>query len=493
MARYTHDIIILGGGAAGLSTASGCAQLGMRTALIEPEKTGGDCLYYGCVPSKSLIRTAAVAWGIQNAGEFGIKIPGIGMGRGEKGSPVQFEPVAGRISGIIESIAPHDSPERFRSLGVEVILQRAEFKDSHTLILSDKRVISARNIVLATGSRPRVPDIPGLNEAGFITNIDVFSLKKLPASLIIMGGGPIGIELGQSLNRLGTAVTILETNPQILPREDADMAEIIRKNLEKEGAVIYEGVAASGVSIRGGMKTVLLSDGRKIEAEEILMAAGRIGNTENLNIQAAGVKVERGYFTVDKKLRTSVKHISAIGDCNGQYQFTHAAGAEASFLIRKLALHLPGTMDYSAVPWVTYTDPELASAGYNETRAREAGLDYGVISVPMTASDRARAEGETSGKIKILYNRKKQVLGVQIAGPHAGELLMPGVFAVAEKSKLGWFLKYIYPYPTVSEIYKTAAGKVLGPALFNDRVRSILKLAFGYRGSGPRKEINNHE
>lgn len=486
MARYTHDVIIIGGGAAGLSAASGCAQLGMRTALVEPGRTGGDCLYYGCVPSKSLLRTAAAAAAVRNAHEYGLD----SMSYARKGNPVDFSPVSARIKGIIDSIAPHDSPERFRSLGVEMILQKAVFMDSRTLQLAEGRLVSAKNIVLATGSRPRILPIPGIEEAGYITNLDVFSLKKLPSSLVVIGGGPIGMEIGQAMTRLGVKVTILEAGPHILPREDPDMAAIIRERLEKEGASVLEGsgAAAAGAKVKDGLKIVSLKDGSQVEAEEILMAAGRIGNTENLNIEASGVKVEKGYFTVDNKLRTSVKHILAIGDCNGKYQFTHAAGAEASLLVKRLALRLPGSMNYSSIPWVTYTEPELASAGLNEMRAKEAGIEYSVVSAEMTDSDRARAEGETAGKMKILYNRKKQVLGVQIAGPHAGEMLMPGVMACSEKWKLGKFLKYVYPYPTVSEMYKIAAGRVLGPALFNDRVRKILRIIFRYRGTGPVKD-----
>ena len=233
------------------------------------------------------------------------------------------------------------------------------------------------------------------------------------------------------------------------------------------------------------LKRVRLSDGAAIEAEEILMAVGRTGNTEKLNIDAAGVEVERGFFKVDGKLRTSAKHILAIGDCNGQYLFTHGRGCRASLAVRRLALHLPGKMDYRALPWVTYTEPELASVGYNEQRAREAGIDYQVVTAEMSGNDRARAEGEIAGRIKILYDRRKRVIGVQIAGPHVGELLMQGVFAVSQKWKLGTFLGPVYPYPTVSEIYKSAAGKVLAPSLFNPRVRALLRLLFRYRGSGP--------
>lgn len=484
MARWTHDLIVIGGGAAGLSTASGCAQLGMRTALVEPYRTGGDCLYHGCVPSKSLLRTASAARTIADAGSFGLAAPL--RGDGAPGSrPRDYAPIRERIGGIIGAIAPHDSPGRFRSLGVEVLEQAARFADPHTLTLDDGRRISARSIVLATGSRPLIVPVPGLEEAGYITNLDIFSLERLPASLTIIGGGPIGVEMGQAMTRLGVRVTILENAPHILSREDDDMAAVIRERLVSEGARVFEGVTAVSVRSEQGKKTVLLSDGEEVEAQEILVAAGRRGNIEELGLEAAGVETDRGFVRVDASLRTSVRHIMAVGDCNGRYLFTHAAGAEASLAVRRLALRLPGTMNYRAFPWVTYTEPELASVGLNEKRAREAGVWYRSVMVEMSGNDRARTEGEISGRMKILYDRRKRVLGVQIAGPHAGEMLMPAVFAVSGRWKLGKLLGPVYPYPTVSELYKAAAGTVLAPALFNERVRSFLRLLFGYRGSGP--------
>ena len=501
MKRRTHDVIIVGGGAAGLSAASGCAQLGMKTALIEPHHTGGDCLYYGCVPSKSLLRSAAVAAGFKYAPDFGIAPSAAtakSSGHEPPRGPVPFRPVASRISRIIESIAPHDSPERFRGLGVEVFEQAARFSDAHTLLLADGERISAPRIVLATGSRPRPLPIKGIEETGYITNIDLFSLDALPASIVILGGGPIGVEMGQALSRLGVAVSILEAAPQILGREDPDMAAIIRRRLLREGVQIREGVAVveasrrppgevqHGKARRGKTqhgKVLLLSDGSKIEADEILMAAGRIGNTEHLNAEAVGIEVRNGFFAVDHKLRTSIRHILAIGDCNGKHLFTHVAGAEASVAVRRLALRLPASMDYRAVPWVTYTEPELASVGYNEQRAREAGLKYRVATVGMDRNDRARTESETDGKIKILYDGRRRILGVQIVGPHAGETVMPAVMAVARRWKLGRLLGPICPYPTVSEIYRTAAGAALTPSLFNARNRALLRLLFRYRGT----------
>ncbi|NCN04648.1 MAG: FAD-dependent oxidoreductase [Spirochaetales bacterium] len=491
MKKYTHDLIILGGGAAGLSAASGCAQLGMKVALIEPHKTGGDCLYHGCVPSKTLIRSAAAAQAFRDWERFGIEFPESGLGSvGSRGSMglARTEGINDRIRKVIQTIEPNDSPERFRGLGVEVFEEAAVFEDAYSLRTTTGVRVSAKKILLATGSRPRVPPIPGLAEVGYITNLDVFSLEKLPPSLITLGGGPIGIELSQSLARLGVKVTIIEAALSILPREDADLSKVVHARLEEEGITIQTGRLAVKVESPSGdknqtKKRVILDDGNSFEADEILVAIGRIGNTENLEIEKAGVRVERGFFPVDDQLRTNKKHILAIGDCNGQYLFTPVAGAEGSLAVRKFALGLPGKISYSAVPWVTYCEPELASVGLNEQAAKTAGLSFQTLVVEMGGNDRALAEGETAGRAKFLIDPKQRVIGVQLLGPHAGEMLLPGVFAVKERWKIGRFLGPLYPYPTVSEVYKRVAGQLLGPKLFNPRVRKILRLLKGFRGS----------
>ena len=487
--KWTHDIIILGGGAAGLSTASGCAQLGMKTLLIEPNKTGGDCLYHGCVPSKTLIRSAAAAQAVMDWQRFGVsfpsgplaKVPNPEWGLADPG------PINDRINKVIQTIEPHDSPERFRNLGAEVIQESAVFVDPYTVETSSGKRFTSRKIVLATGSRPRIIPLPGLEEAGYLTNLNMFSLKELPQSLIVLGGGPIGIELSQSMARLGVKVTIVEAAHQILPREDNDMASIIHQKLESEGITILtnamgESVEKTESEKNTPEKTLILKGGKRISAQELLVAIGRIGNTENLAIENAGATVEKGFFRVDNRLRTSKKHILAIGDCNGQYLFTPVAGAEGSLAVRTFALGLPGKISYKAVPWVTYSEPELASVGLNEKSAVQLGYDIRVLRVPMNSVDRALAEGEDTGMTKLILDRKDRVIGVQILGPHAGEMLLPGIFAVKEQWKVSRFLSPLYPYPTVSEVYKKAAGAHLGPKLFNPRVKAILRFFKGYRG-----------
>lgn len=484
---YTHDIIIIGGGAAGLSAASGCAQLGMKTALIEPHKTGGDCLYHGCVPSKTLIRSAAAVQAVRDWPHYGIHFPNLGakelqhLERNNLGQ-ADPKPINHRINQVIQTIEPHDSPERFRNLGAEVLLESAEFLDPHTIKTQSGQILSAKKLVLATGSRPKIPPIPGLQETGFITNLDVFSLETLPTSLVVLGAGPIGIELSQTMARLGVNVTLVEAANQILPREDRDMAAILQARLEKEGVRILTQVMATGASKEGSSKAVLLNNGQKIMAEEILVAVGRTGNIENLGLEKAGIKTDRGFFLVDNQLRTSQNHILAVGDCNGKFLFTPVAGAEGGLVVRKFALGLPGKMTYQAVPWVTYSEPELASVGVNETEAQGQNLSFKVLKVAMNTVDRALAEGEDQGIAKILIDDKDRVIGVQILGPHAGEMLLPGVFAVKEGWKVGRFLGPMVPYPTVSEVYKKAAGAYLGPKLFNPRVKKFLKFLYGFRG-----------
>lgn len=473
----THDIIIIGAGAAGLSAAAGMAQLGMKTALIEKGRMGGDCLYYGCVPSKTLIKTARVRKLAQHAELYGLPssdLPNVDAGA-----------VMRHVQQVITSLEPHDSPERFRELGVEIFLQGGHFIGETEVALDDGTVLSAPHIIISTGSSPRVPDIPGLLEIDYLTNKDVFSLTAFPKSLITLGGGPIGVELSQALARLGVQVTIIHNSSHILPREDTDMAMIIQQQLQDDGITLIHQADIAAAGMLDGMKRVTYRVGGKehtVSGEEILVALGRQGNTEGLNLEAAGVKTEQGFIPVDSKLRTNRKHVLALGDINGKFLFTHTAGAESSFAVRTLALHLPGNFSYDHTPWTTYTDPELASVGLNEKRAREKGISYTVHTAEIGEIDRANAEGETAGKIKILIDRKERIIGTQIASVHAGELITPSLFAVRDRWKLTKMLSPVYPYPTFGEIHKKSAGSFAAPKLFNDKVRRYLRFLFHYRG-----------
>ncbi len=477
MARFTHDILIIGGGAAGLTVASGCAQLGLKTALFEPKKLGGDCLYHGCVPSKTLLKTATVYQQLRELPKYGLP---------QTTAPkVEMRDINARVQSVIGAIAHHDSPERFRNLGAEVFLGGVRFVSPHEVRFEDGSVYSAKRIVLATGSSPRAVPIPGLENAGYLTNLDMFSLESLPKKLIVLGGGPSGTEMSQAFTRLGTQVSLIDVAPQLLPREDADMAAFVAGRLQAEGASLYLGAKVSRVEAARGSKTVVVEhDGKEMSltADEVLVATGREGNTDDLDLEKAGVAVEKTFVKTDSKLRTSQKHIVAIGDCNGRFLFTHVAGAEGSLAVRRLALHAGGTMNYRSVPWCTYTDPELANIGYNEKAATEAGITYQAITQPFDGIDRSHAEGEPEGLMKILIDPKERVIGAQVAGLHAGELVMPSLFAVSKGWKLKELMSPIYPYPTLSEITRKTVSAHMGPKLFNDKVRGILRFLFRYRG-----------
>jgi pyruvate/2-oxoglutarate dehydrogenase complex dihydrolipoamide dehydrogenase (E3) component len=489
VARHTHDVIILGGGSGGLVVAAGCAQLGLKTALVEKVvRLGGDCLCYGCVPSKSFLKSAAVRQYARDAERFGLPAPGL--------PPVDLGRVMDRVQGVIDTVAVHDSPQRFEKLGAEVLFATPRFRSPHEIELHDGRLLSARSIVLATGSSPRAVPIPGLAESGYLTSLTVFSQRQLPGRLITIGAGPIGLELSQGYLRLGSKVTVIDIAPQVLPVEDEDMAALVQRRMEAEGATFFLGAKVERVSAPPGSestaiapRTVKLRDreGREqaIEGDALLLAVGRQGNTEGLDLENAGVEVQGGFVKTDDRLATSRKNILAVGDCSGGLLFTHVAGAEGSVAVRRTAFRLPARMSYAHVPWVTYTDPEIASVGLNEKRAREAGVEVSVVSAEFRDNDRAQTEGEAEGRIKILLDRRGRIVGTQLGGLHAGELLAPAIQAVRHGAKMGEFLSPIYPYPTLSEIYRKAAGNYYGPKVFNPRVRRLLRFFFHYRGSGP--------
>jgi pyruvate/2-oxoglutarate dehydrogenase complex dihydrolipoamide dehydrogenase (E3) component len=478
VARHTHDVVIIGAGSGGLTTAYGCAQLGMKTALVEKERLGGDCLHYGCVPSKTLLRAASVYATARNTARFGL--PSLLV------PPVDIAEVNQRITDVIAHIQVHDSPERYRSLGAEVLIGRAEFLSPHEVRVENSGIVSAKRIVVATGSSPRYLPLPGLSETGYITNLDVFSLSSLPASLAVIGGGPIGVELSQAFARLGSNVTLLEAAPHLLPMEDRDMADTVAERLRQDGVAVRAGINVARVEKAGGLKRVILSGSagdESLKADEILLAVGRRGNTDDLGLDAAGVEIADSFIVADSRLRTSQKHILAVGDVNGRFLFTHVAGAEGSVAVRRIALHAGGAMNYHLVPWCTYSDPELASIGYNEKRAQEAGIAYSTIVQEFGAIDRALTDGETDGRIKIVLDNGGRMIGAQIVGARAGDLLAPALFGVGSRWKASTLMDPIYPYPTLSELHRKTVSSHMAPRLFNDRVRSVLRLLFRYRGN----------
>ena len=396
MADFDYDIGIIGGGAAGLTVASGAAQLGAKALLIEKEPSlGGDCLHFGCVPSKTLIHSAHVYHLMQHAERFGLPKASI--------PPVDFKQIAKRIRKVIATIQQHDSEERFCGLGAKVLFGEAVFMDEHTIDLDGKRQ-SAKNWVIATGSSPVVPPIPGLHDTTFLTNREIFSLDRLPESMVILGGGPIGIEMAQAFNRLGTKVTVVDRSDQILGKEDKDMADRVASVMEDEGVTFFLEASIEAVLETEGHKSVKILDSsgesRVLNSEEILVAMGRAPNIENMGLEDIGVAYDRHGITVDSRMRTNHKHIYAAGDVSGGFQFTHAAGYEGGIVVSNAIFRLPRKADYTYLPWCTYTDPELASIGMNEKTAASKGLDYTVWMEEFKDNDRSLAEDETTGKRK---------------------------------------------------------------------------------------------
>jgi len=477
MASFDYDIGILGGGAAGLTVAAGAAQIGAKTLLVEKEgKLGGDCLYYGCVPSKTLIKTAHVYHLMKNAKEFGL--PEIIL------SPVDYGDIRERIQSVISVIQKHDSKERFCKLGAQVEFGDAIFIDEHTIRLNEKKY-NAKTWVIATGSSPALPPIEGLDKTHYITNKEIFSLEKLPQSMIILGGGPIGIEFAQAFTRLGTKVSVVERLSQILSADDKDLTDMVMDILKAEGVEFY--LDSSVISTRdiGDEKEVVFKKGdetRSIRAEALLVATGRKANTGGMGLEDIGVELDRRGIKLDAKLRTSQRHIYGAGDVTGTYQFTHAAGYEGGVVLSNAIFHFPRKVNYTLFPWVTYSDPELGSIGMNEKAAQAAGIKYSAWTEEFKDNDRSLAEGEKTGKVKMLLDEKEKPIGVQILGPRAGDLLNEWVTVMNGKVKLTTLASAVHPYPTLGEINKRVAGSFIGTKVFSGKVKKVLKLFFHLKG-----------
>jgi pyruvate/2-oxoglutarate dehydrogenase complex dihydrolipoamide dehydrogenase (E3) component len=478
MAEYDYDIGIIGGGSGGLTVAAGASQFGAKTLLVEKEnELGGDCLHFGCVPSKTLIKTAHIYHFMRNSKAFGL--PSVEL------PPVDYREVSKRIQSVVSTIQKHDSEERFCSLGAKVEFGSPTFSDEHTIRLN-KKTYSAKNWVVSTGSSPAIPPIEGLDKTSYITNKEIFSLDHLPKSMIILGGGPIGIEMGQAFCRLGTKVFIINRDNQILGKEDKDMADEVMNVMSSEGVIFHLNAAIEATRNKGSEKEVIIKDvdGKTIslKAESMLVALGRSANVEGIGLEDIGVEFSPRGIKVDNRLKTNHKHIYAAGDVTGGYQFTHAAGYEAGIVISNAIFHLPRKTDYTFLPWCTYTDPELASIGMNEKAARAAGIKYSLWTEAFKDNDRSLAEGESIGKIKMILDEKEKPLGVQILGPHAGELISEWVAALNGKVKLSTMASAVHPYPTLGEINKRVAGTFFSPKIFSEKIKKGLKFFFQLKG-----------
>lgn len=462
----TPDICVIGAGAGGLSVAAGAARLGVSVVLIEKGEMGGDCLNAGCVPSKTLIASAAAAQGMREAAKLGLH---------SVEPRVEWQALRERIRRTIQSIAPNDSQARYAAMGVRVVRAHARFTDRRT-VEAGGTTIRARRFVLATGSSPSVPPIPGLEFVRYHTNETIFDLDRLPHRLIVLGGGPIGIELAQAFRRLGSDVVVIEAQ-KALSREDPELAGVALDRLRREGVEIREGAAVVRFEPHAqGVRVVL--QGRTIEetvdGTHLVLATGRRANVEDLGLNAAGVRYERAGVTVGRNLRSSNRRVYAVGDVAGGAQFTHAANHHAAIALREILFRAPARLRPEIIPRVTFADPEIASVGLSEDEARAKHRRIGVLRWSFSDNDRAETEGATEGHLKAIVARDGRVLGCGIVGPSAGELIAPWALAIAKGLKAQDIAQTVLPYPTLSEISRRAAIGVYADKLDSPRTRRLI-------------------
>jgi pyruvate/2-oxoglutarate dehydrogenase complex dihydrolipoamide dehydrogenase (E3) component len=462
------DICVIGAGSAGLSVAAGAAAFGVSTVLIEKHKMGGDCLNTGCVPSKALLAAAKRAALMQNSAVFGVTAGNVA---------VDFARVHSHVHNVIASIAPVDSAERFIGLGVQVIKGHARFKDRSTVVVDDQYVIHSRRFVIAAGSTAGMPPIPGIDDGPYLTNETIFNLTSLPNHLVVIGAGPIGLEMAQGFRRLGSDVTVLEAGLP-LAKDDPECAAVVLAQLERDGVIIRSRVKVSGVAHGDGNVTVTIEGEAGEEAivgSHLLVAAGRKPNVDGLDLEAGGVRYDRTGIFVNKKLKTANRRVYAIGDIAArQPQFTHAANYHAGLVIRNALFRLPVKVNKDAIPWVTFTDPELAQTGLTEAEARKRRYPIRILRWPYHDNDRAQAERETHGHIKVVTDNSGTILGATIVGAQAGEMITTWTLAIAQRMNIRAFTGIVIPYPTLSEIGKRAAIDFFAPSLTRPLVRRII-------------------
>ena len=463
------DICVIGGGSGGLSVAAAAAAFGVAVVLIERHKMGGDCLNTGCVPSKALLAAAKRADAMRRSAPFGVTAQGI---------DVDFAKVHDHVQSVIAAIAPIDSAERFTGLGVRVIHGQAKFINRRAVAVGEDIQIRARRFVIATGSAPSAPPIPGLDSGPYLTNESVFDLTNLPKQLIVIGAGPIGLEMAQAFRRFGSEVTVLEAATP-LAKDDPECAAIVLDRLTREGVVIRSGVKVIRVAYRNGNVAVAFEGPNGLETivgTHLLVAAGRQPIFDGLDLETAGVRYDRSGIRVNRKLKTSNRRIYAIGDvAAGQLQFTHAANYHAGLVIRNALFRLPVRVNNDAIPWVTYTEPELAQTGVTEAQARDRKVKFRILRWPYHDNDRAQAERETRGHIKVIVERGGKIIGATIVGAQAGELITTWTLAIAQGLNIRAFTGIVVPYPTLSEIGKRAAIDFFTPSLTSPLLRRIIK------------------
>lgn len=444
------DICIIGAGSGGLSVAAGAIQLGLSVVLIEKGKMGGDCLNTGCIPSKSLLYAGKRKYSFQDA--------------------------HAHVQQVISEIEPHDSVERFERLGCMVIQSHAKFIDSKSVETENGDIIKAKNFVIATGSKPKIANISGLDKTKILTNETIFQLKEKPTHLVVIGGGPIGVEMAQAHVTLGCDVTVIEMG-NIMPRDDRDAVNIIRKSLMRKGVNLYEKTDIQSIEHKDSGHKIILNNQKEIDCSHILMATGRVPSIDSLGLENAAIEANAAGINVNQRLQTNQRHIYAIGDVSGGPQFTHIAGHQAGIVIRNICFKIPAKVNYAALPWVTYASPELAQIGLTETMAKDKyGLDnIRSIRQDIANNDRAIAEKRHIGFIKIIGLKNGKILGVTIVARDAGEMIPLWALAIQKGMKFKDVAGLILPYPTIGEIHKYIAGAWYKEKLFSAFTRKIVR------------------
>ena len=459
-----QDLIVIGGGSAGLTAAAGAAMFGLKVVLVEQDAMGGECLNSGCVPSKALIAAAARAHVARTPARMGVTL---------SAPRIDVAGVRAHIDAAIAAIAPHDSQERFEALGIEVIRAPARFLDRGTLLVGN-RPLSAPRIVIATGSRPAIPPIDGLTQVPYLTNETLFQLDELPGHLLILGAGAIGCEMAQAFRRLGSDVTVVEPH-RPLAREDSRAATVVVDQLTAEGVTFLTDGSVTQARRTGGLIELTLADGRRVTGSHLVVATGRAANIASLDLDAAGIRYGKDGIEVDRRRRTSNRRVFAIGDCRAGPRLTHVAGYEGSLVALQLATGWPAAVDWRALPRVTYTDPELAQIGLTEAEARKRHGTVDVTCEPFADNDRAVTEGDTTGFLKLIRHRGK-VVGVTIVGARAGDLLLPWAQIMTGKASTFALGSAIVAYPTRSEIAKAAAFAAWQPTVFGKAPRAFARM-----------------
>jgi len=469
--KYDYHIIVIGAGSAGLTVASGATGLGAKVALLENHKMGGDCLNYGCIPSKTFLRTAHLAKDITNSAEFALNA---------KLGEVNLKKVMQRVKDVIAEIEPHDSKERFEGLGVDVFLGESQIIDKHTVQI-DERKLTGKKIVIATGSTGRIPPIPGLENVNYVTNKTIFDLEDLPEHLVIIGGGPIGLELGQGFRHLGSKVTIIDQNDHLFPKDDPEVWDVMKKVFADDKIDLCLQCKVKSINETNNLKSVIVElDGKEktISGDALLVSAGRIPNTKGLNLEKLGVKTDkRGYIITSNKMQTSIKNIFAAGDVTGPFQFTHMAGYQAGKVVPNTILGFGGKTSYTMVPWTTYTKPEVAHVGYTQPWAEQLGIYKESMIFQLEEIDRAKADNDRYGFLKLILGKKGKIIGATLVGDKAGEMIPLASLAIAKKMKASAFASIIFSYPTQAEIFQRVSFEYLKRS-FKDWMKSLIKKIF---------------